>query len=164
MTVTREQTVARLRNDAKALREMYADQRYAKLEFDMMEFGVHCGDHAPGEMNFCGTEACALGSIALSGKSGITGWWKDGQLHPMIEGVKIEPRFFGGDRTNWDVCQSYYGITDEEWNRLVYNAGVMVGGIDEERFETGHATPDNKAAYMEMLARRYETGAVDVEG
>ena len=56
-TATRERRLTRL---ADYLEELPRTKR-----FNMGTWGEHHGKHEPAEMNYCGTEACALGHAAM---------------------------------------------------------------------------------------------------
>lgn len=66
----------RLRADAAILLAPRPKER-GRLDFNLAHWGVHAGDkrHKPQMRNFCGTAACGLGEIALSGQSPLKAKW-----------------------------------------------------------------------------------------
>lgn len=140
--------INRLRSDACILLDK--EKLCPKVEFDMNNFGSHEGKNHAEAMNYCGTTACALGTIAISGRSAIRGRWEDGDAGYNGErswSLKISLRGADSEEYEFEVAQRYYGIDAE-------TAGDIFGGpYDLYDADTG---PADVAMRMLFIAQCME--------
>ena len=69
----------RFERDLNKIEALFKDRSF-KGEFRMSTFGDHSGDHEPHEENYCGTEACLGGWLAVVNPRGFASHWHDGTL------------------------------------------------------------------------------------
>lgn len=96
------------------------------ITFNMGVWGVHYGDHEPGEQNYCGTAACALGTAALLPAfqiEGLRAQWvynemaRDPRTGKETKTYKLAIRFTDVNDYVW--CETYagqqfFGLTENE--------------------------------------------------
>ena len=88
-----------------------------KMKFGIGAWGIHSGDHAPTERNYCGTTACAWGRIALDRrvqKVGVRVKWV-----PDYSGVEEMFIKYRG-KENMQAAERFFGISSRVAQWLFY--------------------------------------------